>query len=183
MSAEQQSQIGTSPLITPKETFGEAEQQPTLQTTRGEVGTTLAEHFSFINVREIEDWCKDARTHRPRAITATAGFGVGGSLLLGFIPALESTDLHEHGVWYGAFLVGALVGAAILVISTLVLIVQIPFLSARLRDWGLMGEMTPSPLERLAERMEAACEKGLPIAAAATEALAREEREKEKGAK
>lgn len=153
-----------------------SEQARAVRPTRGPVGMTMAEEFSFINVREIDDWCKDARQYRPSPWTAMSTFAISAGLLAGFVPAWQSTNAQAHAGWWGVFLAMSLVSALACFASLLALAVRMPAVAKKLRSSAAVPPPVPTPLERLAERMEKACREGRPIAAAATAALEREGR-------
>jgi hypothetical protein len=138
--------------------------------------STLAEDVSFMNVREVEDWCKESREHRAPILSAANAFGLSLGALVGFLPAWAATDVHTHGGWWGLFLMGWIVAVVGCILSALSMLAEdVP----KLRKF-LGRERQPTPLERLAVRMERACEKGRLRAAAAEAALqAKEDAEKD----
>src|SRR5438128_694798 len=75
--------------------------------TRGGIGSTVAEDPSFINVREIGDWCKECREYRPPILAAATLFGLSFGALLGFLPAYVATDAATSASWRGAFLMAS----------------------------------------------------------------------------
>lgn len=142
----------------------------TLPLTRGPVGSTLAEDASFINVREVGDWAKESREYKPPLLSCVTLFTLSLGLLAGFVPAFAATDVRQHGGWWGIFLCGSVLGVLLAVLSLLAMVVELPWLAEK-----LSRVKRPTPLERLADRMERACQGGLLRAAAADAALRREE--------
>jgi hypothetical protein len=155
------------------------EQQTTFKPVRGAIGITMGEDFSFIDERDIREWCKDAREHRPPLLTASTAFIFFAGVALTAAPAYLSTDAKHHGEWRGVFLVIALGSAVGCALALLSLIIHLPAFDKPLRKWGLMPPRISTPLERLAERMQNACESGRPYAAAASAALEEAERKKD----
>ncbi len=152
-----------------------SERAETLALTRGPVGSTVAEDQSFINIREVEDWCKESRDYRPPLLSSITLFSVSLGLLVGFIPAFAATDIDENGAWWGAFLVGSIIGGIGCAAALVAMVV--PAIGNKMGHRKRL-----SPLERLAERMQRACEKGRLRAAAAESALRElEEKEREEG--
>jgi hypothetical protein len=155
-------------------TLDTRERKETLPITRGALESTLAEDVSFINVREIRDWSKESREYRPPILSAATLFGLSLGLLGGFVPALAATDADVNGVWWGIFLFGSILGGVVCLLALLSMVLDSPWVRRKLH------RERPTALERLADRMESACEKGLVRAAAAEDALReREERERE----
>lgn len=146
-----------------------------LSVTRGAVDPTMAEDVSFINVREIEDWCKESREYRPPLLSAMNLFILALGLLAGFVPAFAATDVDRNGGWWGIFLLGSIIGGVLCVCALISMVIELPRARKKLHH-----EAHISPLERLAERMQRASEKGLLRAAAAESALLRERQEKER---
>src|SRR5438874_1878588 len=104
----------------------------TLAVTRGPVGSTLAEDVSFINVREVGDWCKESREYKPPLLSSVTLFTLSLGLLLGFVPAFAATDVHTHGGWWGIFLAGSILGGAMTILSLLAMAVELPWVSNKL---------------------------------------------------
>lgn len=146
--------------------------------TRGAVGETVAEDQSFINIREVRDWCKEAREHKPPLVSSTTAFSLSVGLVIGFAPAYAATDVATNGVWKGIFLLGAIIGIGGVILSLLAMVMELPNVRKRLHRVA-----RPTDLERLADRMHGACENGRLRAAAAERALQRElDERKEAGA-
>lgn len=145
-----------------------------LSVTRGAVDPTMAEDVSFINVREVEDWCKESREYRPPLLSSMNLLILALGLLVGFVPAFAATDVDENGGWWGIFLLGSIIAGGLCILALISMIVELP----RVRR-TLHREARMSPLDRLSERMQRASEKGLLRAAAAESAL-RERQEKER---
>jgi hypothetical protein len=145
-----------------------------LPMTRGPVDQTLAEEPSFINVREVQDWCKESREYKPPILSSMTLLTLSLGVLVGFVPALAATDIDENGAWWGVFLSGTILGGVGCACAVLAMVVELPSVQKRLKR-----KKRPTALERLADRMEGACEKGRLRAAAAQDALRRERDEKE----
>jgi MFS family permease len=134
----------------------------------------LAEDQSFINVREVEDWCKECREYKPPVLNATTFLAISLGALVGFLPALAATDSKRNGVWWGIFLLGSIIAGVGCIIALLAMVIEMPRVRKKLHR-----EHRPSTHERLADRMEGASEKGRLRAAAAEEALRAEEEKRE----
>jgi hypothetical protein len=154
--------------------LGVENRELTYPITRGEVGKTLAEPPSFINVREVRDWCKECREYRPQMLSATNLFAVSLGALVGFLPALAATNSKTNGGWWGIFFLGSVVAAVGCLVALLAMVMEMPSVRKRL---GLSER--PSMHQRLADRMDGACQAGLLRASAAEEALQREEKRQE----
>lgn len=162
--------------MTPEEQVAKvdaSERKETLPVLRGAVGSTVAEDVSFINVREVSDWCREAREYRPPLLSSATLFSLSLGLLVGFAPAYAATDVQGNGVWKGLFLAGAILGGVGCVLSLFSMVFELR------RRSDEQSQRRPTPLQRLASRMEGACEKGL-LRAAAAEAALRERQEKER---
>jgi hypothetical protein len=143
--------------------------------TRSGVGDTLAEDPSFINVRELNDWCRECREYKPSVVSATNLFAISLGAFAGFLPAWQATDVHQHGGWWGFFLFGTIAAVVGCGVALLAMVVQLPTVREKLHL-----KATRSMHDRLADTMEHACKAGLLRASAAEEALQREE-EKARG--
>jgi hypothetical protein len=152
-----------------------AERTETLPVYRSALESTMAEDPTLINVREVLDWCSESRDYRPPLASSTTLLSLSLGLLVGFGPAYAATDVSSNGVWKGLFLFGALLGLA----GCICALIAMAAGSARIRN-KFHIDKRPTALERLADRMENACQKGLLRAAAAEDAL-REKVEKERG--
>jgi hypothetical protein len=161
--SDQSARPNADPLSTPVST---------VPLTRGAVDETLAEDPAFINVREVGDWCKECRDYKPQVLSATSLFAISLGALIGFLPALAATDSKTHGVWWGIFLLGSILAGTGCVAALLSMVIELPTVRGKLHR-----TKRPSPLERLADRMEGACEKGRLRAAA----VLRAEEEKREG--
>ena len=73
----------------------------TLPMLRGPVESTLAEDASFINVREVQDWCAESREYRPPLLSSATLLSLSLGALIGFVPAYLATDVRTDGVWKG----------------------------------------------------------------------------------
>jgi hypothetical protein len=137
------------------------------------VDETVAEEPSFITVREVGDWCRECREYKPPILSATSLFTVSLGALIGFVPALAATHSDTQAVWWGVFLMGSIVAGAVCGLALLAMIVELPTITK-----ALHRKRRRSPMERLADVMEGASEKGRLRAAAALRAE-KEKREEE----
>jgi hypothetical protein len=147
---------GSDPRATPVET---------VSITRGAVDETVAEEPSFITVREVGDWCRECREYRPEVLNSTTALAISLGALVGFLPAFAATDSKRNGGWWGIFLFGSIIAVAGCILALLAMVVGLPSVQRLLHR-----KERPTSLERLADRMEGACEKGRLRAAAALRA-------------
>lgn len=148
----------------------------TVPVTRGAVDETVAEEPSFITVREVRDWCRECREYKPPILSATSLFAISLGALVGFLPALAATHSETQPVWWGVFLMGSIVAGAVCGLSLLAMVVDLPTVTKLLHR-----KQRRSSLERMADVMQEASEKGRLRAAAALRAV-EVEREEEKTA-
>lgn len=118
--------------------------------------STKAEDKSFINCREIEDWCRECRRFRPPIVNTWNALSLSLGLLVGFVTGLSSTDQKTEAAWWGVFVTGTAMSAVALVASILAMVVGH---SDKVRKMMHLGNWAPV-LEPLAERMERAKQKG-----------------------
>jgi hypothetical protein len=130
--------------------------------TRGALDETLAEDPSFISVREVADWCRECREYKPQILSASSLFAISLGALVGFVPALAATDSDTQAVWWGVFLMGSIIAGAVCILALLAMVVELPTVMTLLHR-----KQRRSPMERLADVMERASEKGRLRAAAA----------------
>jgi hypothetical protein len=117
---------------------------------RSVVLPTRSEDASVINCREIEDWCRHCRDHRPPVLTATTGFVGSLGLFVGCLSGISSTSRPG---WHALFLGGTILTA----IAMVVFLCVVAFTYApSVRNKLGRTQLPKTSLQRLADQMERA---------------------------